>query len=69
MSRFPKDSHVNKVRTADGDLVIDSVTYLTQNNTHKTVKFERSLDGDMHPTTGFTLDGDYHFPNSRMDDY
>lgn len=66
---FPKNSRINTVCSVDGDTIIDSVTYTTQKNTRQTVKFERSLDGDMLPVTGFTLDGDYHFPNAKMDDY
>lgn len=53
--------------TEDGDRIINSVTYPTVTGKTKQVKFERGIDGDMIPETGFTLDGDYHWPGERYE--
>ncbi len=64
---YPTESKVITKKTADGDNIIDSVTYKTNKGEDRTVKFVYSLDGDRIPETGFTLDGDFNFPNQRYD--
>lgn len=64
---LPSDSTVQYKTTLDGDKVIDSVTYPTYKGGSQTVKFKTTMDGDRIPETGYTLDGDFNYPNKRYD--
>lgn len=62
---YPTGSKVTTKKTLDGDDIIDSVMYKTNKGEDRTVKFVYSLDGDRIPETGFTLDGDFNFPDQK----
>lgn len=64
---YPTESKINLKTTVDGDTIVDSVTYQTNKGKEKTVGFVYSLDGDRIPETGFTLDGDFYFPDQKYD--
>lgn len=65
--RLPSGGVCSYRFTEDGDKIIDAVTYPTVKGGQATVKFERGIDGDMTPTTGFTMDGDYDWPGQQYD--
>ena len=66
-NRLPSGGVCGYRYTPDGDKVIDTVTYPTTSGGKATIKFECGIDGDMTPTTGFTADGDFHWPGEQYD--
>lgn len=64
---FPSGAKVKYKTTIDGDKIIDCVTYTTNQGETKTVKFKTTIDGDRIPETGYTLDGDFNYPDRQYD--
>lgn len=62
---FPENAIIKTKINYDGDTIIDSVSYSTKNGKTQTVKFKTTIDGDRIPETGYTLDGDFHYPNQK----
>lgn len=64
---LPSGANVQYKTTIDGDKIIDSVSYPTNKGGFQTVKFKTTMDGDRIPETGYTLDGDFNYPNKQYE--
>lgn len=62
---LPQSAIITTKMNCDGDTMIDSVSYPTQNGKTQTVKFKTTIDGDHIPETGYTMDGDFNYPNQK----
>lgn len=65
-SNVPLGAAVETAFTADGDIIPKSVTYKDMNGQDKKVAMQMTPDGDYIPETGYTLDGDFNWPNQQF---
>ena len=66
LRNLPEGAVVNYRGNLDGDLIIDTIEYPTIDGKKSTVGFHYTLDGDLVPNTGHTIDGDWNFPNQLL---
>lgn len=65
--QLPRDSVLVTRTTEDGDKIPVSVSYPTDSGGHRNVRFHQTPDGDYIPETGHTLDGDFYYPDQKLD--
>ena len=64
-SDLPEGGTLKTRFSIDGDVIPESVTYDTASGQKKTVKMVMTPDGDYIPETGYTMDGDFNWPDKK----
>jgi len=64
--QLPEGGTLKTAFSPDGDIIPVSVSYPTVDGGQKEVAMKWTSDGDLIPETGYTMDGDFNFPNKKI---